>query len=142
MEDVKPMFSIKIASSKRLLTAALILAASLSMFSCIDQELVDSIEHIQIDRAMDFTTLRDGSYEALVDKQIVSARVRVTVRAGRVDSIEILKHGHGPGKKHGAYELPARVVAAQSLDVDWVSGATGSSKVMLKAIEEALRAGL
>lgn len=135
------MVGMKITSSKRLLTTALIIAATLSMISCIDQELVDSIEHIQIDRAMDFTTLRDGSYEALVDKQIVSARVRVTVKAGRVASIEILKHSHGPGKKRGAYELPARVVAAQSLDVDWVSGATGSSKVMLKAIEEALRAG-
>lgn len=136
------MLGFLIASRRRLLTAVLIIAASMSMISCIDQELVDSIEHIQIDRAMDFTTLRDGSYEALVDKQIVSARVRVTVRAGRVASIEILKHSHGPGKKRGAYELPSRVVAAQSLDVDWVSGATGSSKVMLKAIEEALRAGM
>lgn len=136
------MIDLKSVSSKRLLTAALIVAACLSSVSCIDQELVDSIDHIQIDRAMDFSALRDGSYEGTVDKQLVVAQVRVTVSAGRVESIDILRHSHGPGKKRGAYELPARVVAAQSLDVDWVSGATGSSKVMLKAIEEALRAGL
>ena len=55
-------------------------------------------------------------------------------------AIEVLKHSHGPG--HGAGAIIDRVIAAQSLKVDAVSGASLSSKVMLKAIEKALEKGL
>ena len=56
------------------------------------------------------------------------------------ESIDVLKHMHGKG--YGAEALAQRAVEAQSLDVDAVSGASGSSKAMRKAIENALRKGL
>jgi uncharacterized protein with FMN-binding domain len=66
-------------------------------------------------------------------------RVRATVSGGRIASIEILKHFNGQGKP--AEAIVPRVVEAQSLGVDTVSGATHSSLTILKAIENALKKG-
>ena len=85
-------------------------------------------------------SVRDGVYVGSQDDAPISARVRVEVKSGRIDSIKVLKHSHGPGK--GAEAIAGEVLAAQSLGVDAISGATLSSKVMLKAIERALDQGL
>ncbi len=58
------------------------------------------------------------------------------VRNHEIVEIIILKHNHGRGSD--AEVVPDRVVASQSLRVDTVSGATFSSIVILKAIENAL----
>jgi uncharacterized protein with FMN-binding domain len=96
-------------------------------------------------RAMTFenielSKLRDGSYKGSCKLFPVTAVVRVRVEGGRITGIDVLKHMHGPG--YGADAFAQRVVQAQSLNVDVVSGATGSSKAMKKAIEDALRKGL
>lgn len=74
-----------------------------------------------------------GSYEVLW----VAAEVKVTVKNHRIEGIELVKHKNGKGAP--AEIIPGKVVEAQSLDVDIVSGATSSSKVILKAIENALK---
>ena len=71
------------------------------------------------------------------DAVLVAAQVRVTVADGAIRRIEILHHENGRGKP--AEAVLDRVIAAQSLRVDAVSGATSSSKVLLKAVENALR---
>jgi uncharacterized protein with FMN-binding domain len=86
------------------------------------------------------SVVKDGVYEASQDNKIVTATVRVEVKGGKIVAIDLLKHNHGP--KHGADALIPQVLAAQSLKVDSVSGATYSSKVLLKAIELALDKGL
>ena len=86
------------------------------------------------------TSVKDGTYEGEQHSGLVSARVEVVVKNGAVTEIKVLDHRHGPG--HGAEAIVDRVIAAQSLNVDAVSGATSSSKVMLKAIETALQKGL
>jgi len=53
----------------------------------------------------------------------------------RKSSGAIIEHFNGRGEK--AEAIIPRVIEAQSLDVDVVSGATGSSKAILKAIEDA-----
>jgi uncharacterized protein with FMN-binding domain len=53
-----------------------------------------------------------------------------------IKKIEIVRHLNGQGKP--AEVIPDRVIEMQSLDVDIISGATYSSKVILKAIENAL----
>ncbi len=85
-------------------------------------------------------SVRDGSYEGEQDNKPVTAKVRIEVSRGAITAIKILEHSHGP--RHGADALADRVVAAQSLKVDSISGATYSSKVMLKAMENALDKGL
>ena len=84
--------------------------------------------------------VKGGTYEGSQDFSPVTASVRVTVSGGRITDIVMLSHGHGPN--HGADALLPRVIAAQSLTVDAVSGSTYSTKVVLKAIETSLKKGL
>lgn len=85
----------------------------------------------------DLSAKADGEYTGSYDGGLVKATVSVTLAAGRIASIRILKHDCSPiGKKGEA--IIARVVERQTLAVDVVSGATGSSKVLLKAIEAAV----
>ena len=84
--------------------------------------------------------VRDGVYEGYYDVDLVKARVRVTVKDHRIENVELVEHEHGRGEK--AEVLPRKVVEEQSVNVDIVSGATSSSKTILKAIENALRQGL
>jgi len=85
------------------------------------------------------SAVKDGTYEGEFTTTLVAAKVQATVNAGRLESVKVLKHRHGPG--HGADAIVDRVIAAQSLKVDAISGATTSSKVILKAIQVALEKG-
>ena len=89
---------------------------------------------------VDLGAVRDGRYEGTQRNLPVTAKVRVSVEGGRITDIELLRHFHGPD--HGADAILERVMASQSLQVDAVTGATYSSKVVLKAIESALKQGL
>jgi uncharacterized protein with FMN-binding domain len=90
--------------------------------------------------SIDITKVRDGVYRGECSLFPVTAVVEVKVEGGRVTIIDVVKHMHGKG--YGAEALAGRVIEAQSLEVDAVSGASGSSKAMRKAIENALRKGL
>lgn len=63
--------------------------------------------------------------------------VDVSVASGSITAIELVE----PKVMRSAEffrELPARIVAAQSLDVDAVSGVTFTSKAFMKAVQDAL----
>jgi uncharacterized protein with FMN-binding domain len=66
----------------------------------------------------------------------VSATVEVIIEGGRIEDIRLLDHGNG--MEQPAEAIIEDVVEDQSLDVDSVSGATYSSRVILKAIEATL----
>lgn len=85
---------------------------------------------------VDLSTVPDGTYTGSFSVTPISVEVAVTVSDGSLLDIELLKHNHGRGAD--ADVIPSRVVQAQSLDVDTVAGATYSSQVILKAIEDAL----
>lgn len=87
---------------------------------------------------VDMSKVADGTYTGSCSVFPVSAQVKVTVKDHRVTGIELVEHRHGRGA--AAETIPGRVVEAQSLAVDTVAGATYSSKVILKAIENALSA--
>lgn len=93
------------------------------------------IEAIRISEA-DLSQVADGVYTGAEETVLVKVEVRVTVRNGRITAIDLLRHEHGQG--YGAEAIPEKVLEAQSLLVDTVSGATYSSKVILKAIANAL----
>jgi len=88
---------------------------------------------------IDVTHIPDGVYIGEYSVTYVSARVEVTVQSGGITNIEITEHR--PGDKHG---LPAEAIARaireqQRIDVDTVSGATNSSKVIQAAVINALQ---
>lgn len=83
-----------------------------------------------------FTGLKDGVYDGECDVRFIDAKVRVTVKDGRVADITILKHKNGHGAP--AEAILGEIVQRQTLEVDAVSGATNSSRVLKKAVENAL----
>lgn len=92
------------------------------------------VEHV------DLAQVADGAYEGSYVVGPVSARVSVQIASGTIRTITVLKHDHGPG--YGGDAIVPRMVAAQSVMVDGISGATASCIVMRKAVELALRSGL
>ena len=89
---------------------------------------------------IDLTKVEDGVYEGQCDTGVVRARVQVTVRDHRLESIVLLEHENGRGTP--AEAILDQMVQEQTTAVDAVSGATCSSKVIRKAMENALAEGL
>jgi uncharacterized protein with FMN-binding domain len=121
---------------RRLAWVLLGAAVGLGLTAC---HSLEKIEGITVN-SIAVSAVKDGTYTAAQSYFPVTAKVRVTVHNGAITGIKLLRHFHGP--KHGADEILQRVMAQQSLQVDAVSGATYSSKVILKAIETALELGL
>ena len=85
---------------------------------------------------VDLTKVEDGVYEGSCKVFPVAAEVKVTINNHKITDIELVKHDNGKGGP--AEIIPSKVVEAQTLEVDIVSHATHSSKVILKAIENAI----
>lgn len=89
---------------------------------------------------IDLTEVEDGIYEGECDTGIVRARVHVTVSDHRLASIDLSEHENGKGTP--AEAILEQMVRDQTTAVDAVSGATCSSKVIRKAVENALAVGV
>lgn len=87
---------------------------------------------------IDLTGKADGIYEGAVDTILVVAKVSVVVKDSRIKEIRIIEHKNGKGAP--AEAVLDKVIAQQTTEVDMVSGATNSSRVLLEAIENALAA--
>lgn len=118
---------------------AIVLACIAAFFIFAGCEAIEEIEKLTIED-VSIRAVADGTYEDAQSNVPVTARVKVTVKDGRITDVELLGHSHGPG--HGADDITGRVMEKQSLKVDAVTGATYSSKVVLKAIEKALKQGM
>ena len=86
---------------------------------------------------IDIGNIPDGTYIGEYDVNFIYARVEVTVRDGAITNIDILEHKNERGK--AAEIVTDRIIAEQKTDVDAVSGATNSSTVIKKAVENALQ---
>lgn len=85
---------------------------------------------------IDLSKVKDGVYIGKHSVFPVAVEVKVTVSNHKISGIELVKHKNGRGA--AAEIIPDKVIESQTLQVDTVSGATYSSKVILKAIENAL----
>jgi|AGTN01.1.fsa_nt_gi Uncharacterized protein conserved in bacteria len=85
---------------------------------------------------IDISEIPDGEYIGECDAVYVYAKVRVTVRDGEIEKVEILEHRTECGK--AAERIAFDVVREQRIDVDAVTSATNSSKVIKAAIYDAL----
>lgn len=86
---------------------------------------------------VDLSKIEDGTYIGTYKVFPVEAIVNVTVNNHIITKIDLVKHVTGQGQD--AEVIPSKVIEIQSLKVDTISGATYSSKVILKAIENALK---
>ena len=90
--------------------------------------------------SIDLSKVSDGEYSGNCDVDYIYAKVIVTVKNNKIVNINLSEHRNEKGKT--AEVIPDMVVKAQSTQVDTVSGATNSSKAILKAIENALASGI
>jgi uncharacterized protein with FMN-binding domain len=87
----------------------------------------------------DLSVINNGTYDGAFDAIMISADVSVTVSGHRITEIKINEHRTDRGRR--AERIVSDVLSAQSVEVDTISGATNSSKVILEAIENALEKG-
>jgi uncharacterized protein with FMN-binding domain len=113
----------------------MLLAVSLLNFSCKSAKLAEiqaTLPHMN--------GKPDGLYRGnyALSGTPVKVVLDVTVQDMNITSIKIIEHSCSPiGKK--AEKIIERIIERQSLNVDAISGATGSSKAILKAVENALQ---
>lgn len=80
--------------------------------------------------------IESGIYIGECNVDFIYAKVAVTVENGAITQIEILEHKNDRGTP--AEKIIDDILQQQSIDVDAISGATNSSKVIKKAVENAL----
>lgn len=103
------------------------------------QEYKKRIAAISIS-AVDLSKIPDGSYIGSYDAIMISATVRVNIHNHQISGIDLISHKNERGKK--AEVIVNEIKSAQSLKVDTITGATNSSKVILKAVQNALNSGV
>ncbi len=102
--------------------------ASVSMYQ-------NQVSRIRISN-VDLSRVPDGIYQGEYDVKYIYAKVNVTVSRGAITDIRILQHRNERGS--AAEDITKTIMKEQKINVDAVSGATNSSKVIEKAVENAL----
>ncbi|HVA89061.1 MAG TPA: FMN-binding protein [Chloroflexota bacterium] len=83
------------------------------------------------------STLRDGTYNGTGSNYLGDVSVAVTVASGKISQVQITACDmHYP--EYWIDGMPAEVVAAQSTNINFVSGATASSQAFSDAVTQAL----
>jgi uncharacterized protein with FMN-binding domain len=99
----------------------------------------DEARNLPLD-AIDFSKLNGGIYIGEYAGGMYKWRtnkVQVTVSTGKVTDIKVLEHKENQ-KPEIMNQLYDRVIKAQSLQVDAISGATLDTKAYLKSVDNAL----
>lgn len=81
----------------------------------------------------------DGRYLGEFPFRRYLYRVRVTVESGRIKNIEVLRNGTENDYARRGLGVVPRMIKRQSPRVDSVTGATVTSKALMKCVERALR---
>lgn len=87
-------------------------------------------------QGIDLSQTSDGNYTGEYDAGYIYAKVTVSVTNGTITDIRILKHRHERGIS--AEQITEDIIAEQRTDIDAISGATNSSRVIQQAVENAL----
>lgn len=84
--------------------------------------------------------LADGTYQGLSDAGMHPGLiVDVEVAGGQIIDVKVISHGETPDISDPAIaEIPANIIAAQSTEIDSISGATMTSTAIREAVANAL----
>lgn len=102
------------------------------------KRLVNDVNSITVSN-LNMANITDGIYVGEYSITPVYVEVEVSVTEHKITNIKIIEHENGLGGK--VEKIVDDVISRQSLEVDAVSGATVSSKCIIKAIENALQSG-
>lgn len=112
--------------------AAIFMTVLVGMVLVPEYRAAEEMEIVEID----LRRIPDGTYYGTAETIMAAADVAVTVEEKRITKIELIRHVHSNGAM--AEAVLDQIIEKQTLSVDAVSGATISSLVLLKAVEEAL----
>lgn len=130
----------KVFKKISLIFLVLILCFGIIIFFKLKSESNKAINSIQISN-VDLSSVNNGTYFGECSFEPCSAKVKVLVKNHKIEKISILEHKNGMGAK--AEVIVDDVINKQSItDADTISGATVSSKIILKATENALLKGV
>jgi uncharacterized protein with FMN-binding domain len=115
--------------SRRLMAAAAVFSMLALLSACVN------LKDIAVQNP-DLNTVANGTYRGNAKTGPVRVTLDVTVTDNTIVAINLIRHFNGLGKK--AEAIIPKIIEAQSLEVDVVSGATGSSKAILLAVADAL----
>ena len=130
----------KLSRKRSLLVLAILLSLICLIFTAVYLKRVADYKKAVRETTIggtDISNISDGVYVGEYDVDFVYAKVEVTVQNGAVTNIDILEHKNGRGKP--AEIVADRIIQEQRIDVDAVSGATNSSVVIKKAVENAFK---
>lgn len=85
---------------------------------------------------INLASIEDGTYTGDFEAGLVYASVSSTIKDGILTDIQLLEHKNGKGR--AAESILSDMLTKQTTSVDTVSGATISSKVIRKAVENSL----
>jgi uncharacterized protein with FMN-binding domain len=115
-----------------------LLVIAVGGFTAVDRATKSATKDIVV-YTQNASGIPDGTYAGSYEISPVRVVVQVKVENGNMAGIDILEHRNGLGGK--AERIVDDVLEQQSLSVDAVSGATASSRTILKAVENALQSG-
>lgn len=105
-----------------------------AMYFKVDSASKRAASEITINN-IDLTKVDSGVYLGNYSHGPVKVKVQIVVKDNIIEEIKILEHENGLGNK--AERIVGDIIDKQTLEVDIVSGASVSSKSILKAIEVA-----
>ena len=103
-----------------------------AMFINMGSAMDDLVYH-----EINLNEMQDGIYEGEANTPLVKVRVRVEVKDNRITRIELIEHQNGFGED--AEVIIQDMVEQNTYDVEAISGATISSKVIKSAVSDALK---
>lgn len=109
-----------------------------SRFIKNDDNLGSSINSAYISKS-DKAIFNDGIYIGVGNGFRPNLKVQVKIVEGKISEIRIISHGETQGYYEQVFNvLPKEIIAAQSTEVDGISGATRSSEGLKQAVNNAL----
>lgn len=121
---------------KKIIVAVLLILIIFSLGYCMHVARYKTAVKALSFNEVNLNQIPNGEYVGSCDVGLIAATVNVDVKDGRIENIDLVKHKNEKGK--AAEGIIGDIVQQQKIDVDAISGATNSSKVIKKAVENAL----
>lgn len=110
----------------------LLIVTSLFLVACSAPETTDPVDTNE-------PTWTDGTYTGSAQGYKSEIEVEVVVAGGKITEVNVLNHDETPGISNGAIvDTPKAIIEAQTAEIDALSGATGTSRGIIEAAQEAL----
>ncbi|MGA2763390.1 MAG: FMN-binding protein [Spirochaetia bacterium] len=118
----------------------LVLLLTLTVLCACSNAEVKAVRAMPVNH-VDLAKVKDGNYRGDFSYGGFTYEVQVTVVSHQIKEIAIIKNRTARHAKM-AEDIVKSILGQQKNDVDVVSGATTTSKALLKAVENALEKGL